>query len=134
MKKKQNEKILPVEHGKSRSKQEPGHFQILSLDGGGIRSLFSAAVLAHLEKDFEIRITDYFDLIVGTSTGGIIALALGIGMAPREVVHFYVNKGPDIFAGRRPSTLRRAWHWSRHWFRNKFKANPLEECPQRMLW
>jgi patatin-like phospholipase/acyl hydrolase len=128
MKKNRDKKIRHVEPGELRSKQEPEHFQILSLDGGGIRGLFSAAILAHLEEDLDIKIIDYFDLIVGTSTGGIIALALGMGMELHEVVHFYINKGPEIFAGRWPSTLRRGWHWSRHWFRNKFKANPLENA------
>jgi patatin-like phospholipase/acyl hydrolase len=73
-------------------------FQILSLDGGGIKGLFSAAVLAHLEEDLNTRIVDHFDLIVGTSTGGIIALGLGCGLTPSELVKFYVTKGPQIFA------------------------------------
>lgn len=72
-------------------------FQILSLDGGGIKGLFSAAILAFFEEDLGLQITDHFDLIVGTSTGGIIALALGMGMSPREIVEFYVNKGSVIF-------------------------------------
>lgn len=84
-------------------------FQILSLDGGGIKGLFSAAVLAFLEEDLGTTITDHFDLIVGTSTGGIIALALGVGMPPREIVRFYVHKGPEIFAANRLSGIRRFW-------------------------
>jgi patatin-like phospholipase/acyl hydrolase len=72
-------------------------FQILSLDGGGIKGLFSAAILAFFEEDLKLKIIDHFDLIVGTSTGGIIALALGLGISPREIVEFYVNKGPMIF-------------------------------------
>jgi patatin-like phospholipase/acyl hydrolase len=72
-------------------------FQILSLDGGGIKGLFSAAILAFFEEDLGVRISDHFDLVVGTSTGGIIALALGMGMSPREIVRFYVDKGPAIF-------------------------------------
>ncbi len=75
----------------------PKRFQILSLDGGGIKGLFSAAVLASIEEDLGIRITDHFDLVTGTSTGGIIALGLGIGLRPREIVEFYVREGPRIF-------------------------------------
>jgi patatin-like phospholipase/acyl hydrolase len=101
-------------------------FQILSLDGGGIKGLFSAAVLAHLEADFKIKVADHFDLIVGTSTGGIIALALGIGMTPLEIVNFYVSEGPDIFGGRRPLIARQIWHWSWRWVRNKFRPASLE--------
>lgn len=47
----------------------PNRFQILSLDGGGIKGLFSAAVLAKIEEDLSVRVTDHFDLITGTSIG-----------------------------------------------------------------
>ncbi len=96
-------------------------FQILSLDGGGIKGLFSAAVLACLEDDLELCIADHFDLIVGTSTGGIIALAMGLGMRPRDIVKFYVNKGPNIFSPKRLS-------WLRHYFRSKYSADALENA------
>ena len=45
-------------------------FRILSLDGGGIRRAFAAAFLARLEAELGCSITEYFDLIAGTSTGG----------------------------------------------------------------
>lgn len=96
-------------------------FQILSLDGGGIKGLFSAAILAHLEEDLNINVSDYFDLIVGTSTGGIIALGLGLGMKPHDIVHFYVGKGQAIFPGSIITNLRKYW-------RNKFDASPLENA------
>jgi patatin-like phospholipase/acyl hydrolase len=98
-----------------------GRFQILSLDGGGIKGLFTAAVLAHLEEDFNIKVTDYFDLIVGTSTGGIIALALGAGKSPLEVLQFYVKMGSAIFPLNPLS-------WLKHLYRNKYDADPLEEA------
>ncbi len=72
-------------------------FQILALDGGGIKGLFSAAFLSKIEEDLNTKITDHFDLIVGTSTGGIIALGLGLGLSPKELVEFYFSKGPVIF-------------------------------------
>ncbi|MEW6067096.1 MAG: CBASS cGAMP-activated phospholipase [Nitrospirota bacterium] len=96
-------------------------FQILALDGGGIKGLFSAAVLTHLEEDLQINVTDYFDLIVGTSTGGIIALGLGIGMRPHAVVSFYVKKGPEIFPHGIGIGIRQFWQ-------NKFYASPLENA------
>ena len=74
-------------------------FQILCLDGGGIRGIFPAGILARLEETYGVRIADCFDLIVGTSTGGIIALGLGKGMPPAEIESFYVERGPKIFAG-----------------------------------
>ncbi|KAA0139161.1 patatin-like phospholipase family protein [Gimesia chilikensis] len=97
-------------------------FQILSLDGGGIKGLFSAAVLAAIEEDLEINVVDRFDLITGTSTGGIIALGLGIGMRPREIVEFYISKGPAIF--------NKMWglRWWQHWIRRKYSQTPLRNA------
>src|SRR6266540_2220215 len=91
-----------------------GRFQILSLDGGGLRGMFSAAVLARLEEDLDLRVPDHFDLIAGTSTGGIIALGLGLGLTPREILQFYTDHGPRIFRDR--SRLRGVRHllpWAR---------------------
>ncbi len=61
----------------------------------------SAAILANLEEDLGINIIDHFDLIAGTSTGGIVALALANGLRPREIVTFYVNHGSSIFKPRK---------------------------------
>jgi patatin-like phospholipase/acyl hydrolase len=74
-----------------------GPLQILSLDGGGVKGLFSAAVLANLEADLKTNVVDHFDLIAGTSTGGIIAIALGLGLSPKEIVDSYTQDGPKIF-------------------------------------
>ncbi len=97
-------------------------FQILSLDGGGIKGLFSAALLAKIEESLDIRITDHFDLITGTSTGGIIALGLAMGMRPREIVQFYVAEGPKIFR------QRKFWTSIRWTLRSKFPQQPLAEA------
>src|SRR5688572_12277832 len=86
----------PNEHGAIPTQSATSRFQILSLDGGGIKGIFSAAVLASLEADLGANIVDHFDLIAGTSTGGIIALGLGLGFKPRELVEFYVREGPNI--------------------------------------
>lgn len=72
--------------------------KILSIDGGGIRGTFPAAFLAELEKDLELPIHRYFDLISGTSTGGIIALGLALGMTANEILMLYEEKGPEIFS------------------------------------
>ncbi|MGB8225244.1 MAG: CBASS cGAMP-activated phospholipase [Sedimentisphaerales bacterium] len=95
-------------------------FQILSLDGGGIKGIFSAAVLAAIEEDLNITITDHFDLIAGTSTGGIISIGLGLGLSPREIVEFYVSEGPKIFP-----------EWCglksiQHWLWRKYSSVSLE--------
>ena len=73
-------------------------FQMLCLDGGGIRGVFSAAVLAAIEEDLNVCAVDHFDLIAGTSTGGIIALALGLGLTPKDILEFYLREGAAIFA------------------------------------
>ena len=63
----------------------------------GIKGTFSAAVLAALEDTTKCRCIDHFDLIAGTSTGGIIALGLALGMSAQEIVSFYEEHGPAIF-------------------------------------
>lgn len=86
-------------------------FQALSLDGGGIKGLFAASVLAEIEADLGVRLIDHFDLIVGTSTGGLIALALGLGLSAAEISEFYLSEGPAIFgSGRRWGRLFRSKH------------------------
>jgi patatin-like phospholipase/acyl hydrolase len=84
--------------------------RILSIDGGGIRGIIPATVLAELELRTGRRIAEMFDLIAGTSTGGILALALtrpGHGGTPiytaEELIGLYVEEGPEIFS-------RSIWH------------------------
>jgi len=81
-------------------------FQILSLDGGGAKALFSANVLDRFEQDHQVRIVDHFDLIAGTSAGGIIALALGAGLSPAEVSQRYRELIARVFPKRRQSRWR----------------------------
>ncbi len=102
----------------------PVTFQLLALDGGGVRGLFTAAVLAHLEDDLGVQVTDHFDLLAGTSTGGIIALALSFGLRPADLVDFYVSRARTIF--------RRTWprlpfaEHLRHLRRAKYDNTALE--------
>jgi patatin-like phospholipase/acyl hydrolase len=91
----------------TRTKQpwQPGRpFRILVVDGGGIRGVFPAAFLAELERRFlgGKSIAGHFDMIAGTSTGGIIALALAHGLTAQEILDVYVERGERIFphAGR----------------------------------
>jgi patatin-like phospholipase/acyl hydrolase len=74
-------------------------FRILSLDGGGIRGFFSASLLAQVEESLGKSVSDHVDLIVGTSTGAIIALGLASGLSATEVLSFYREYGPKIFSG-----------------------------------
>jgi patatin-like phospholipase/acyl hydrolase len=100
----------------------PGRFQILSIDGGGIRGIFAAAVLAGLEADIGCSVHEAFDLIVGTSTGGIIALGLGAGLSPSEILDFYLAEKHRIFA----DALR--FRTLRHPFVAKYSPAPLERA------
>lgn len=82
---------------------EAQEFRILAIDGGGIKGIFPAAFLAGLEKRFlgGLSIARYFDLIAGTSTGGIIALGLGAGLTAAELRDLYINRGSEIFPPQR---------------------------------
>jgi uncharacterized protein len=73
-------------------------FTILSFDGGGIRGLFSAAVVSHIEQYSGKWLVDHFDLLTGTSTGAIIALGLAAGLSGEEILRFYEGQGQKIFA------------------------------------
>jgi patatin-like phospholipase/acyl hydrolase len=72
-------------------------FRILSLDGGGLLGAFTAGVLASLEKQTGKKIFEHFDLITGTSTGGLIAIGLGMGASAEQILDFYRKDGAKIF-------------------------------------
>ena len=73
-------------------------YKILSLDGGGIRGLITARLLQRLNDHHKIRgWLDDVDLVAGTSTGGIIALALAAGKSPSNICDLYKRKGDNIF-------------------------------------
>lgn len=78
--------------------------RILSLDGGGIRGALTLGylkkietILREKENDPNLLLSDYFDLIGGTSTGSIIAAALAIGMSVDDIVTMYMELGGKIF-------------------------------------
>ncbi len=98
-------------------------FRILSLDGGGIKGAFTASVLATLEEDTGCAVSDHFDLIVGTSTGGVLAIALGLGLPARAICEFYAEKGGTVF----PSTsiMQRTEGWLRQWIKPKHSQDTL---------
>ncbi len=95
-------KLLPLVR---RSVASGRLFRILVLDGGGIRGTFTAAVLAQwaqmLDSGGEKSLIGHFDLVAGTSTGAILAIGLGLGLTPLEILSFYKNMGPEIFSNQR---------------------------------
>ena len=108
-------------------------FKILSIDGGGIKGIFPAAILAYLEENClgGQPIGDYFDLIAGTSTGGIIALGLGAGLTARSLLDLYVNEGHRVFPPK-----QRSGGWLRRLpqlFRNRYDRTALDELLRQTL-
>jgi uncharacterized protein len=79
--------------------------RILALDGGGIRGALTLGYLQRIEdilrkqhgNSSKFRLSDYFDLIGGTSTGSIIASCLAIGMSVKEIKDMYMDLGDKIF-------------------------------------
>lgn len=94
--------------------QAPGPKRILSLDGGGIRGCSTIGFLEEVEKIVRERmhakatLSDYFDLIGGTSTGAIISALLALGKSVAEVKSRYLELGPDVFS-RRSTWARLPW-------------------------
>jgi len=73
--------------------------RVLAIDGGGIRGLIPALVLTELERRTGRRSFEMFDLIAGTSTGGILACALSAPdpLPASDLVELYTGEGPKIF-------------------------------------
>lgn len=89
-------------------------FRILCVDGGGIRGLLSVLIVSELERKLQqrdgddARLADYFHLFSGTSTGGLIALALTAPqrIEAKELAAFYASDGPKIFHRSPGQTLK----------------------------
>ncbi|WP_421693935.1 CBASS cGAMP-activated phospholipase [Aestuariivirga sp.] len=111
-------------------------YRILSIDGGGIRGVFPAAFLARLQDQLPEHIGSYFDLIAGTSTGGIIALGLGLRIPPKTIIDMYTNNGPAIFGqdhNRITNWLLNKWRWGKHLFHTKYDSQPLRDALTTVL-
>jgi len=105
---------------------ERNTYRVLSLDGGGMRGLYTATVLHTLMKRFspssdapELDVGNAFDLIVGTSTGGILACALAAGKSTDEIIKLYAEDGPKIFRDPMPSGNCGVVKWT---YRNRSSA------------
>lgn len=96
--------------------------KVLSLDGGGVKGYLTAKILFNIEtllnqeNNENINIGQRFDLIVGTSTGGIIACALSIGKSAKEIFELYETLIPKIFTPK-----------SRGFFKAKYSNKALKE-------
>jgi patatin-like phospholipase/acyl hydrolase len=104
-------------------------FQVLALDGGGAKALFTANVLARLEADLGVRVTDQFDLIAGTSAGGILALSLGAGLRPAEIVKHYTVLTERVF----PRSRQARWRYVPHAVHPAYSGAILREVLVEVL-
>ena len=99
-----------------------GPRKLLAIDGGGIRGVLSLKILEAIEqllikesKRADYRLADYFDYVAGTSTGGIIAAGISVGMSVKEILEFYLNNGAAMFD--KAGIIRR--------LRYQYKSEPL---------
>lgn len=111
----------------------PGSYNVLSLDGGGYRGLVSLLILKDLLEQVTGRTTQriypyqHFDIICGTSTGGLAAILLGVlHLDIDEAINIYKNLGRRIFANN--------WGWLR-WFvlDERFSSRVLRTNIQEIL-
>ncbi|MEQ8451888.1 MAG: CBASS cGAMP-activated phospholipase [Nitratireductor sp.] len=109
---------------------------MLSLDGGGIRGLYSACLLELIEERLTDGrgIGDYFDLIAGTSTGGILAVGLGFSKSAKSLATLYRDDGQRIFPPQRyRQTKRPMQNYGENLCRPKYDHRPLETLLYREL-
>lgn len=112
-----------------------GDVRVLSLNGGGARGLFTISVLAEIERILEerigqpgIKVGDYFDLITGTSIGGILALGLAAGKSARELEAVFREQAPLIFPASR--SLIKKWRAA---FSSQYRSQPLYDAVTSMI-
>lgn len=106
----------------SKKLKDPTTFKILSIDGGGIKGLYSATLIKELEKYYDCKMMEKFDMICGTSTGGLIAMALASEVDIDKICDLYQNKASKIFAKRTFSILPGIL------FKSKYKNDGLRSC------
>lgn len=83
---------------------ELGRGRLLCMDGGGIRGLVLVQMLLEIERIAQTPIHHMFDWVAGTSTGGILALALGAGKTMKQCMCLYLRMKEQAFVGSRPYT------------------------------
>lgn len=72
-------------------------FRILSIDGGGARGIYPAIILKKIQDEMGINFAEHFDIIVGTSTGAIIAAGLACDIELEKIIDLYRNESKNIF-------------------------------------
>ncbi|NQX83248.1 MAG: patatin-like phospholipase family protein [Mycoplasmataceae bacterium] len=82
-------------------KRKEKKYRILSIDGGGMKGVFTAYALWKLEEDYDIKVIDYFDMIVGTSTGALIVSGLLSGTPYKKIYETYMDDQNKIFSNKK---------------------------------
>lgn len=112
-------------------------FKVLTIDGGGIKGLYSATILKEFEEKFNCHISDYFDMICGTSTGGLIALALALKIPAKTICKFYEEEGPKIFPKSKYMDFLGGKIYRSFWKQiikgGKYSDKPLKNALQRLF-
>ena len=70
---------------------------MLAIDGGGVRGIIPAVLLAKLEAETGKPARETFDFVAGTSTGAVIVAALAAGIPADRLVSLYRRRGPELF-------------------------------------
>jgi uncharacterized protein len=110
-------------------------FQALALTGGGYRGLFTAKALELMEAECGEPIGRHFDLLSGTSIGGIIALAAAFEVPMSSVVRVFVARGAEIFPTRKkPASLTaKMWDFWAHRSRPRYSADTLRSVVAELI-
>ena len=103
---------------KKQSAQDYRHFNILALDGGGVRGVVEAIITSRILEEFPNFVRDT-DLLAGTSTGAIQALGLAAGKTPHQITDLYVNLMKQVFADSFLDDFRDLWKLSGADYSNK---------------
>jgi patatin-like phospholipase/acyl hydrolase len=103
--------MAPAASATTTNNKQDGELRILCIDGGGIRGLIPAKILEYLESELQrieasptARLADYFDYIVGTSTGALVTTMLAAPnkdnrplCTTKEIIDLYLQEGAGIF-------------------------------------
>jgi uncharacterized protein len=109
--------------------------RVLSLAGGGFLGLYTALVLEALEARAGEPLARRFDLLAGTSIGGLLALALAFEIPMSRLVRLFIEEGPAVFSSRAlPSgALSRLLDLSRSVIGPKYSGQALRDALQKEL-
>jgi uncharacterized protein len=104
-------------------------FRVLTLDGGGIRGIYTASVLHGIAAHFLAKqeegwdVGRHFNLIAGTSTGGLLACGLAAGLSTATIVRILEEFGPRIFSNPQPDGRLKLLLWA-----TKCAGKPANSC------